>query len=146
MATAAAVLAFIWGGFAVIGSIATLALSGVSSVVSDSCSSLTSDDPNYVSACNAVSGYSGFFKVVTVGLIIVAILLIWGGVTTLSGKNTQLLAIGAGVYVVLQIVALIAGGFSALSIFGLAAPVLILVFLFNPATRNWVRAKGGKTF
>ena len=145
MVTAAAVLAFIWGGFAIIGSIISLAASGITSAADSLCSANV-NDPNYSAACQSVSGYSSFFKIVSVGLIIVAILLIWGGVVAISGKNQQILVIACGVYVVLAIVGLIAGGGAFTGIIGIVAPVLILVFLFNPASRAWFRAKGGKTF
>lgn len=136
MATAAAVLAFIWGGFAIIASILTMT---AGSIVSSVCSGLDSSD------CG--TGLGGFFVISSILLIATAILLIWGGVTTLSGKNTQLLTIGCVVYIVVQIVALIAyGGFYTTAIFGFVAPILILVFLFNPQVRNWVRSKNGKTF
>ncbi len=147
MVTAAAVLAFVFGGFAIIGSIILLAAGGLVSAANDLCNSTTGLSSDTQENCNALSGYSGFFKVTEIGLIIVAILLIWGGVTTLTGKNSQILVIGAGIYIVLTIVALIAGGgVGFTSILGFVAPILILVFLFNPASRAWFRAKGGKTF
>ena len=147
MVTAAAILAFVWGGFAVILSIISLFVSGLTSVVSDACTTAQTTDPTYYDAyCRSVGGYSSFFKIISVGLIILAVLLIWGGVTTLSGKNSQILVIACGLYVVLAIVGLIAGGGAFSGIVGIVAPILILVFLFNPASRAWFRAKGGKTF
>lgn len=147
MVTAAAVLAFVFGGFAIIGSFLVLVASSLVATAGQLCANNQLNDAQYQSNCNTVAGAGGFLKVVSVGLIIVAILLIWGGVVALSGKNQQILAIGAAVYIVLAIVSIIAGGgVGFTSILGIAAPVLILVFLFNPASRAWFRAKGGKTF
>ena len=146
MVTAAAVLAFVFGGFAVIASFFSLIATGLTSAVSAACDSVSSTDPNYNASCSSLGGYSGFFKVVAVGLILVAILLIWGGVVAMSGKNQQILVIGAGVYIILTIVSIIASSFGFTGILGVVAPILILVFLFNPASRAWFRAKGGKTF
>jgi len=150
MVTAAAVLAFIWGAFAIIGGVIIVAASSVLSAASATCVGISSNDPDTAAACRAVSGYSGFFKIVTAGLIVVAILLIWGGVVALTGKNGQILVIGAAVYILLQIVSIIVSvsnnnfGFSG--ILGIVAPILILAFMLNPASRAWFRSKGAKTF
>ncbi len=78
--------------------------------------------------------------------IAVAVLMIWGGVSTLGGSNTVLLAVGAGVYLLVQIIELIAyRGLAFSFVLGFAAPVLIEVFLFNSQVRGWVRARGGRT-
>lgn len=150
MVTAAAVLAFVWGAFAIIVGLAVVAASSVIKAASASCISASTDDPDYARACQAVSTYSGFFKVLTAGLVIIAILLIWGGVTALTGKNGQILVIGAGVYLVLDIVSIIVAastsGSRGSTLFGVVAPVLILVFMLNPRSKAWFRARGGKTF
>ena len=149
MVTAAAVLAFVWGAFAIIAGIVIVAASSVIAAASSTCASLSSDDPDYAAACRAVSSYSGFFKVLTAGLVIIAILLIWGGVVALTGKNAQILVIGAGLYLVLDIISLIvaaSGNRSSSSFLGVVAPVLILVFMLNGRSKAWFKSKGAKTF
>lgn len=145
MATAAAVLAFVFGAFAIIASIAVLAAGSLTGVVCN--------DPNRIAttqvndACDKLTSASGLLKVIAVILIVVAALMIWGGVTTLSGRNTQILTAGAVLYLVAVVVGVIGNkGFESQQVVGLVTPVLILVFLFNPAVRNWVKAKGGRTF
>ncbi len=146
MVTAAAVLAFIFGAFAIIGSLITVAASGVVDYASSICSSVNVNDPQYSADCQTVNGYSGFAKVLAIGLAIVAILLIWGGVVALSGKNAQLLVIGCAAYIIVEIIFAIAASFGGTVIVGFVAPVLILIFLLNPGSRAWFKAKGGKTF
>ena len=150
MVTAAAVLAFVWGGFAIIAGLIIVAASSVISSAADYCNSTTVDS-SVAADCNAVTRYSSGFKIITAGLIVVAILLIWGGVVALTGKNAQILVIGAGVYILLEIVALIisatsAGGFAGSGLVGIAAPVLIVIFMLNGTSKAWFRSKGAKTF
>lgn len=146
MVTAAAVLAFIWGGFAIIVGLLSVLASSVISVVNASCDSLNSADPSYPANCPMVSSVGTFLKVVSGGLIIVAILLIWGGVVAVSGKNGQVLVIGAALYLVLAIVSIIARSFGGSAVFGIVAPVLMIIFLLNPASKAWFKSKGAKTF
>lgn len=148
MVTAAAVLAFVWGGFAIIFGLVIVAASSLLSAASSACSgeANVSTSP----ACNAVAHYSGFFKVITAGLVVVAILLIWGGVVALTGKNGQILVIGAVVYLLLDLVSIFVSisdnTFGTSGIVGIVAPVLIIIFMLNPASKAWFQAKGGKTF
>ena len=147
MVTAAAVLAFIFGAFAIIASFFSIILASVAGVASADCSAYNLNDPQYQSACATVSGYSGGAKVVAVGLVVVAILMIWGGVTALSGRNAQILVIGCAIYLVVEIVfAIVASSFGGTVITGFVAPILILVFLLNSGSRAWFRAKNGRTF
>ncbi|SDO23914.1 hypothetical protein SAMN04515671_0261 [Nakamurella panacisegetis] len=151
MVTAAAVLAFIWGAFAIIGGLIIMAASSIVSSASAYCNSLTTTDATTVADCNTVSGYSGTFKAIAGALAVVAILLIWGGVVALTGKNAQILVIGAAVFILLQIVELIisatsSGSFYGTGIIGIVAPVLMLIFMLNPASKAWFRSKGAKTF
>lgn len=148
MVTAAAVLAFIWGAFAIIAGLVIVAASSLVSSAADYCNSLS--DANGTAGCSTVTGYSSFFKVLTAGLVVVAILLIWGGVVALTGKNGQILVIGAGVYLLLDLLSVIvsvSGNNSASNgLLGIVAPVLILVFMLNPGSKAWFRSKGAKTF
>jgi hypothetical protein len=149
MVTAAAVLAFVWGGLAlfwsVIGLLAGSVFSAASSAVCDSTAPYYDSDT--AEACNAVSGVGGFLIAITIGLILIAALLIAGGVTALNGKNGQLLVIACAAYAVLAIVGLIvSGAFGFAYLLGIVVPVLIVVFLLNTQSRAWFRSVGGKTF
>jgi len=149
MVTAAAVLAFVWGGLGILWSIIALfagsVLSAASSAVCDSNSVYYDSDTR--DACNAVSGVGTFLIVITIGLIVVAALLIAGGVTAINGKNGQLLVIACALYAVLAIVGLIvSGAFGVGYLLGVVVPVLIVVFIMNSQSRAWFRSVGGKTF
>jgi len=149
MVTAAAVLAFVWGGLGILWSIIALfagsVLSAASSAVCDPNSVYYDSDTR--DACNAVSGVGTFLVVITIGLIVVAALLIAGGVTAINGKNGQILVIACALYAVLAIVGLIvSGAFGVSYLLGIVVPVLIVVFMLNSGSRNWFRSVGGKTF
>lgn len=149
MVTAAAVLAFVWAAFAIIVGLVVLAATSVLSAAGTSCTGGFADSDT-ARACTAVATYSGFFKVLTAGLMIIAILLIWGGVVALTGKNGQILVIGAAVYVLLDIISIFVSisndNFGSSGVLGIAAPVLMLVFMLNPRSKAWFRSKGAKTF
>ncbi len=125
-----------------------MAASSLVSSAANYCNSLS--DANGTAGCSTVTGYSSFFKVVTAALIVVAILLIWGGVVALTGKNGQILVIGAGVYLLLDLISVIVSvsgnNFASSGLLGIVAPVLILVFMLNPASKAWFKSKGAKTF
>lgn len=146
MVTAAAVLAFVWGGlgilFGTIGLFAGSVLNSATSAVCDD-ASLTSTTS---AACHAANGVSTLLIIVTLGLIVVAALMIWGGVVALNGKNGQILVIACGVYAALALISVFSFGFEFTSLLGFVIPILILVFMFNADSRAWFRAKGGKTF
>ena len=94
-----------------------------------------------------MSGIGGFLIAITIGLILVAALLIAGGVTAINGKNGQLLVIACAAYAVLAIVGLIvSGAFGFAYLLGIVVPVLIVVFMLNGQSRAWFRSVGGKTF
>lgn len=146
MVTGAAVLAFVWGGlgilFGLIGLVAGSFLTSASSAICND-SSLTARDS---AACNSVSSIGPFLIVITIGTIVIAGLMIWGGVVALSGKNGQILVIACGVYAALAILSLFASGFGFTSLLGFVIPVLIVVFMLNAGSKAWFKAKGGKTF
>ncbi len=79
-----------------------MAASGLVEYASSVCNSVNNNDPQYQADCSTVNGYSGTAKALAIGLVIVAILLIWGGVTALTGRNAQLLVIGCAVYLVVE--------------------------------------------
>jgi len=146
MVTAAAVLAFVWGGLGILfGTIGLFAGSLLSSTTSAVCDNTTLTSST-AAACNAASGVSTLLIIITIGLIVIAGLMIWGGVVALSGKNGQILVIACGVYAALALVSVFSFGFEFTSLLGFVIPILILVFMFNSDTRNWFRARGGKTF
>lgn len=148
MVTAAAVLAFVWAAFAIITGLVIVAASSIVSSATDYCNSVS--DSTAVDGCATVIGYSSFFKVLTVGLMIVAILLIWGGVVALTGKNGQILVIGAAVYLLLDVISIFVSisnhNFGSNGVLGVVAPVLMVVFMLNPRSKAWFKAKGAKTF
>jgi hypothetical protein len=146
MVTAAAVLAFVWGGLGILfGLLGLLAGSVLTSATSAVCDDATLDRDT-VTACNAAGGLGTFLIIVTLGTIVIAGLMIWGGVVALNGKNGQILVIACGVYAVLAILSVIASGFGFTYLLGFVIPALIVVFLLNAQSKAWFKAKGGKTF
>ena len=141
MVTAAAVLCFIWGGFAIIGSLISMLGGAVVSAVGSVCS-----QTDTTGACAAASGAGGFLIVVGIVLIVCAGLLIWGGVVALSGKNSKVSVIACGILVIAEIAMMIASGSVAFSIFGIIVPILIILLLMNETSKAWFTAKGGATF
>ena len=147
MVTAAAVLAFIWGGlgilFGLIGIAAGSVLNSASDAVCSDSRYLTSDT---AAACDSVSGIGTFLIIVTIVTIVIAGLMIWGGVVALNGKNGQILVIACAVYAVLAIISVIGSSFAFSYLLGIVIPILIAVFMLNSQSRAWFRARGGKTF
>ncbi len=146
MVTAAAVLAFIWGGLGILFGLLAFAAGSILSSASSAVCNSSSLDRDTVDACNAVGGAGTFLIIVTLGTIVVAALMIWGGVVALNGKNGQILVIACAVYAVLALLSIFASSFGFTSLLGFVIPVLIVVFLLNTQSREWFKAKGGKTF
>lgn len=165
--TAAAVLAFIFGAGAIIQSLFGIVIGSLFSSATNAVGSLT--DSGVSIACdttlpgfsqsdcdqaragatvvhNAAGSIGAFGIILGIGAAIVAILMIWGGVVLLSGKNAQIVVIACGIYFLVAIALIIATTFGFFYIFGLVLPVLITVFTLNGSTKAWVRSKGGKTF
>ena len=146
MVTAAAVLAFVWGGLGILFGLLGLAAGSVlSSATSAVCNDATLDRDT-VTACNAAGGLGSFLIIVTICTIVIAGLMIWGGVVALNGKNGQILVIACGVYAALAILSVIASSFGFTYLLGFVIPALIVVFLLNTQSKSWFKAKGGKTF
>jgi hypothetical protein len=120
MVTAAAVLAFIVGGLGIIFGLISFGL-------------LTS------------FGVGGFYTVLVVLALITCAVMIWGGVQALGGKDGRILTVGAAAAIVINLIELVMY-FYAGSLLGLIIPILILVFLFNPQSKTWIKSKGGQTF
>jgi hypothetical protein len=146
MVTAAAVLAFVWGGLGILFGLLGLAAGSVlSSATSAVCNDATLDRDT-VTACNAAGGLGSFLIIVTICTIVIAGLMIWGGVVALNGKNGQILVIACGIYAALAILSVIASSFGFTYLLGFVIPALIVVFLLNAQSKAWFKAKGGKTF
>ena len=146
MVTAAAVLAFVWGGLGILFGLLGLAAGSVlSSATSAVCDDATLDRDT-VTACNAAGGLGSFLIIVTICTIVIAGLMIWGGVVALNGKNGQILVIACGIYAALAILSVIASSFGFTYLLGFVIPALIVVFLLNAQSKAWFKAKGGKTF
>jgi hypothetical protein len=118
MVTAAAVLAFIVGGLSIIFDLI---------------------------AFSVLSLVGGAYAIYIILALVAAALLIWGGVQAMSGKDGRILVIAAGAAIVVNLIGMIVY-FSAGSLLGLIIPILILVFMFNPQSKAWIRSKGGQTF
>lgn len=148
MVTAAAVLAFVWGGLGILFSIFGLLAGSILSTASSAVCNPTNTfyDADTAEACDAVSGVGGFLIAITIATIVIAALMIAGGVTALSGKNGQILVVACAVYAILAIASVIISGFGFAYLLGFVIPVLILVFLLNGQSRAWFRSVGGKTF
>jgi len=146
LVTAAAVLAFVFGGLGIMSSLVLLAAGGLVSAASNACQSTAYLDSDTRLNCDAVSGVGTVFTVVSIGLIVVAALMIAGGVTAITGKNGQILVIACAVYAVLVVVLIVSSAFWFGYVFGIVLPVLIVVFMLNSQSRGWFRSVGGRTF
>lgn len=146
MVTAAAVLAFIWGGLGILFGLIGIAAGSVLNSASDVVCNDRTISADTAAACNSVSGWGTFLIVVTICAIVIAGLMIWGGVVALNGKNGQILVIACAAYAVLAIISVIASSFAFTYLLGFVIPILIAVFMLNTQSRAWFRARGGKTF
>lgn len=140
--TAAAVLAFVSGGFAIIGSLIGLAAGSFLGAVSSSCSEIQDE----LGLCESVSSAGGTLIVLSIVYVIVSAVLIWGGVQALSGKNSKILVIVSALSILVALIQLIATAAGFMGIFGMVIPILIIVFLLNANAKAWFQAKGGQTF
>ncbi|HEY5882112.1 MAG TPA: hypothetical protein VIU11_24595 [Nakamurella sp.] len=125
MVTAAAVLAFVVGGLAILAGLVAL-FAG---------SALTS----------YVGGLGGLVIVVSILILAVGALYIWSGVMALQGKNAKILTIVAIVACALQLLSMISD-FSTSSLVGLAISVAIIALLLQPVSKAWFKSKGAPTF
>ena len=134
------------GGLGILFGLILLFAGSVLSTASSAVCNDTSLDFDTAAACDSVSGIGTFLIIVTLGTIVVAGLMIWGGVVALNGKNGQILVIACGVYALLAIISAIASSFGFTSLLGFVIPILIVVFMLNGQSKAWFKAKGGKTF
>lgn len=141
LVTAAAVLAFIWGGLSILGSIIGMAAGSVLGAVGSACA-----EYDETGACASAAGTGGFLIFISIVYIVAAGVLIWGGVVAMSGKNGKVLTIAGGALILVALIQAIAGGFGVMGLFGMIVPILIIVFMLNNASKAWFRSKGGATF
>lgn len=121
--TGAAVMAFVIGGFQLLGGL--FALFGGGFLVG--------------------TGFGGI--VIFIGLILIALgaLHIWAGKMALDGKDFRILLVVAAVSAVFSLIQLFSD-FTFGSLIGLAIPVVIIVLLIRPEAKAWIKARGGQTF
>jgi len=125
MVTAAAVIAFVVAGLGIIGNLAIFALS-------------TSD--------LAVLGISsGFYTVLAILGLILCALFIWGAVLVLQGKSFVILLAACAASILLNLITMIVAGFTPASLLSFLLPILMIVFLMNPQSKAWIKARGGAT-
>lgn len=122
MVTAAAVIAFVVGGFSLIGGIGLIGLSSL------------------------VYANTGLLTVLGILTIVIAALYIWGGVSALTGKDGRILVIASGLSIVLNLVTAFNNTFNASSLSGMILPILILAFVLQAPCREYFRSRGGSTF
>lgn len=123
--TAAAVLAFVSGGFSIIGALLLFAL-----------------DASDVKADVDL----GSLQVVAVGVMIIAALYIWGGVSALTGRDGRILVAAAALAIVLNLISLAMSGGSGLSVLSFLLPALIISFTLNAESKQFIQSRGGATF
>ena len=119
MVTAAAVLAFISGGLGILGSLLAFSLIGS-------------------------FGVPGIYVVFIILGLVLSAAMIFGGIQAMQGKSFVILLVVAGASILLNLISMITY-FSITSLLSFIIPVLIIIFLMNPQSKAWIRARGGKT-
>jgi hypothetical protein len=133
--TAASVLAFVLSGWNIIGGIILMAGGAVVGAAEDAGEDLGVES----------EGIGGMIILMGLAFIVLGGVYIWGGVVSLSGKNAQVLTIVAGIDLVLSIVWIIVNQ-GLITLVSIAAAIIILAMVLTSSSRQFVRAKGGKTF
>lgn len=133
--TAAAVIAFVAAGFQIIGGILAMAggaLLGSAEGAAEDVGVDTDGLGGLIILLGILAlGYGGFY--------------IWGGVVAMSGKNSMVLTIVAALAGLTEIIYMIVVGPPS-GLLGIAMSAVIVGLAMAPASREFVRAKGGKTF
>ena len=141
MVTAAAVLAFVWGGLTIISSLLSMAAGSLFSSAGSACA-----ENDQSGLCAFAAGSESLLIVIGSALIVAAGLVIWGGVAALSGKNGKVLVITSAIQVVIQVVWMIDTGSVAFGIVGVIVPIGIIVLMVSSASKGWFHAVRGATF
>jgi hypothetical protein len=131
MLTAAAVLAFVSAGFQIIAGIIAMAAGGVADSLEDDLDTGTN--------------YGALAMVLGLLALVYGAVYIWGGVVALSGKNTIVLTVIAGISALTEIIGMIILGPPS-GILGIALGAVIIGLTMAGPSREFVRSKGGKTF
>jgi hypothetical protein len=118
--TAAAVLAFVVGGLTIITGLISFSV---------------------LSTLNV----GGFYVVIIILAILVAIGLVWGGVQALGGKDGRILVAAAGAGIVVNVISMITY-FTAGSLLSFVIPILIIAFMLQATTKQWLDSKGAAHF
>lgn len=120
--TAAAVLAFVGGGFGLIGNLSNFSV---------------------------FSFISGFLVVLSILSLVAAAGLIFGGIQAITGKDTRILIGAAAALIGINLIVLIwvmsQWGFYGVGLISFVLPILVIVFARNPQSTAWIRSKGGTT-
>ncbi len=116
--TASAVLAFVIGGFGIVVSLLGF---------------------------TALSSAGGGYAAILIVLIVVYAVFLWGGSQALSGKDGRIVVVAAGVAILMNVVSMIVYA-TASGILGLVIPILIVLFMRQPASRQFFRSQGRPTF
>jgi len=124
--TTAAVLAFVLGGLYLIASLLYFAGGSI------------------VSGFSATSG--GALTLFGVVYLVLGGVLIWAGVLALTGKDSRILLGASGAAVAIEVLSWIVLFFTATSIIYLALAAVIIALLLQPQSKQWLAAKGGKSF
>lgn len=138
--TAAAVLAFVWGGLTILSSLISMAAGSLVGGAGGACA-----ENDQSGLCASAADSTTLLVAVGIALIVAAGLVIWGGVAALNGTSGRILVVTAGIQVVIQVIWMIETGSIAFGIVGTVVPLAIIVLMSSPASRNWFRTTGGAT-
>lgn len=123
--TAAAVLAFISAAFSIIGALLLFTLDA---------------------ADVAADVDLGSLRVVAFAVLVIGALYIYGGVSTLSGRDSRPLVAAAGLAILLNLISLAMSGGSGFSVLSFILPAIIVSFTLNNESKQWLMSRGGATF
>lgn len=131
--TGAAVIAFVAAGIELLGAIILMiggsVIGGLEQAVEEA-------------GGGTSTGIGGLIILLSIAAFAIGGVYIWGGVLAMGGKNSIVLFIVAGVAAALNLVSIISTGTSGWLGLVMAA---VVIGLLAPASRDYVRADGGKT-
>lgn len=141
MVTAAAVLAFIWGGLTIVSSLISMVAGRLFSGAGSACA-----QNDQSGLCAFAAGSGGLLTVLGIALVVAAGLVIWGGAVALNGRNGKILVIACGIQIVIQVVWMIDTGSIAFGVVGVIVPIVIIALMVSPASKSWLHARRGASF
>lgn len=139
--TTAGVLAVIWGALTILSSLISVA---AGSLFGSALSACAENDQSGL--CASAGSSQTLLLAVGVALIVVAALVIWGGVAALSGTSGKILVVAGAIQVVIQIIWMIETGSVAFGIVGVIVPATIIALILSAASKNWFHTVRGATF